>query len=82
MKTCPSRPVLLRQAGFEADTVAEEYLSGADDSTVADAVRSGVRVLVTLDRDFGDIRNFLRVNMQALSFFGQRARTKLRSWLS
>jgi predicted nuclease of predicted toxin-antitoxin system len=30
--------VLLRQAGFEADTVAEEHLSGADDSTVADAI--------------------------------------------
>jgi predicted nuclease of predicted toxin-antitoxin system len=50
--------VLLRETGFESDTVAEEHLSGADDSTVADAVRCGVRVLVTLDRDFGDIRNF------------------------
>jgi predicted nuclease of predicted toxin-antitoxin system len=50
--------VLLREAGFEADTVAEEHLSGADDSTVACAVRSGVRVPVTLDRDFGDIRIF------------------------
>jgi predicted nuclease of predicted toxin-antitoxin system len=49
--------VLLRKAGFEGDMVAEEHLSGADDSTVAGAVRSGVRVPVTLHRDFGDIRD-------------------------
>ena len=39
--------VLLRNAGFEADTVADEGLSGADDTVIASRSRSEHRVLVT-----------------------------------
>jgi len=40
----------------EAITVVEEGLSGADDSVVAAAAASEQRILVTLDREFADIR--------------------------
>ena len=40
---------ILRAAGFTADTVGEENLSGADDSIVASTSQSEGRILVTLD---------------------------------
>ncbi|MGD0498780.1 MAG: DUF5615 family PIN-like protein, partial [Bryobacteraceae bacterium] len=42
---------LLRGAGFGADTVAEENLAGADDTTIARSVRAEGRVPITLDLD-------------------------------
>ncbi len=47
--------VLLRNAGFEADTVADEGLSGADDTVIASRSRSEDRVLVTLVLDFANV---------------------------
>jgi len=47
--------VLLRNAGFEADTVADQGLSGADDTVIASRSRSEDRVLVTLDLDFANV---------------------------
>ena len=49
---------ILREAGFVADTVADEDLSGADDEAVASASRSEGRILVTLDLDFANIRAY------------------------
>ena len=49
---------LLRTAGWECDTVYDEGLAGADDPNVAAACRAGMRVLFTLDLDFGDIRAY------------------------
>ena len=49
---------VLRGAGFLADTVGDEGMSGADDQTVAVASRSGHRILVTLDLDFANIRAY------------------------
>jgi predicted nuclease of predicted toxin-antitoxin system len=49
---------ILRAGGFEADTVAEERLTGADDSAIAFRVRSEGRVLVTLDLDFANIQAY------------------------
>ncbi len=48
----------LRQAGFSADTVQEEGLSGADDTRVADIAREERRILLTLDLDFSNIRAY------------------------
>jgi predicted nuclease of predicted toxin-antitoxin system len=48
----------LREAGFEADTVDDEHLSGADDSLIAAMVRSEGQVLITLDLDFANIRAY------------------------
>jgi predicted nuclease of predicted toxin-antitoxin system len=50
--------VLLRGAGFGADTVAEEKLAGADDTGIAGSIRAEGRVLVTLDLDFANIQAY------------------------
>jgi predicted nuclease of predicted toxin-antitoxin system len=50
--------VILRDASFEADTVFDERLVGADDSAIASRARSEDRVLVTLDLDFSNIRAY------------------------
>ena len=50
--------VLLRGAGFGADTVAEEDLGGSDDTVIARSVRAEGRVLITLDLDFANIQAY------------------------
>jgi len=50
--------VILRDAGFEADTVFDERLVGADDSAIASCSRAEDRVLVTFDLDFSNIRAY------------------------
>lgn len=49
---------LLRRAGHEADTVNDEQLAGASDLTVSATCRRENRTLITLDRDFSDIRQY------------------------
>jgi predicted nuclease of predicted toxin-antitoxin system len=49
---------ILRDAGFPADTVGDENLSGADDGTVASTSSLERRILVTLDLDFENIRAY------------------------
>jgi predicted nuclease of predicted toxin-antitoxin system len=46
---------ILQSAGFEADTVTEEHLTGAEDSVIARQARVDGRVLITLDLDFGNV---------------------------
>lgn len=48
----------LCDAGFDAETIRDERLSGADDHVVADRVQTERRVLVTLDLDFANIRAY------------------------
>jgi predicted nuclease of predicted toxin-antitoxin system len=49
---------LLRDAGHDVETVVEERLGGAPDpAVIAACVREG-RALVTLDKDFTDIRAY------------------------
>src|SRR4051794_14411126 len=50
--------VALREFGFDAETVAEENLAGADDSIVAMIAKNEQRILVTLDLDFANIRAY------------------------
>jgi predicted nuclease of predicted toxin-antitoxin system len=45
-------------AGFDAHTVYDEGLAGAEDQDLAEAARREGRVLITLDRDFCDIRAY------------------------
>jgi predicted nuclease of predicted toxin-antitoxin system len=52
----PEAAALLRTAGHEAITVRDQGLRGCADPTVADVCRREGRVLVTLDKGFGDIR--------------------------
>ncbi len=49
---------ILKSAGYDAHTVSDESLSGANDETVAGASRSEDRILVTLDLDFANIRAY------------------------
>ena len=43
---------ILCDGGFEADTVAHEHLTGAEDSAIAVRSQAEGRVLITLDLDF------------------------------
>lgn len=47
---------LLREAGHDAATVAEQNLSGEPDAGISAVCRVERRALVTLDTDFADIR--------------------------
>jgi predicted RNase H-like HicB family nuclease len=49
---------ILRGGGLEAETAADERLTGAEDSVIADRFRSEGRVLITLDLDFANIRAY------------------------
>lgn len=49
---------LLRQAGWECDTVYDEALGGAEDPQLIDRCRVEGRVLFTIDLDFADIRAY------------------------
>lgn len=49
---------ILIQGGLQAETVAEEGMTGADDSALAAASRSEGRILITLDLDFANIRAY------------------------
>ena len=49
---------VLEQAGHDVATVAGQSLAAAVDPVVAEAVRAEDRILVTLDRGFGDLRAY------------------------
>ena len=49
---------LLLDAGHEAHTVNDERLAGRPDSQILDVCLTEDRVLVTLDLDFADIRQY------------------------
>jgi predicted nuclease of predicted toxin-antitoxin system len=49
---------LLRSAGHDVATVAEEGLSGADDPPVLEKATLEGRLLMTFDKDFADIRHY------------------------
>lgn len=47
---------IIKEAGFEADSVYDERLGGSPDSSIFDVCQNDKRILVTLDLDFSDIR--------------------------
>ena len=49
---------MLRQTGHDAATVLEQHLGGSDDAQLAALCQLEGRILVTLDMDFSDIRNY------------------------
>jgi predicted nuclease of predicted toxin-antitoxin system len=49
---------ILRVAGHDAATVLEQHLGGSDDAQLAALCQLESRILVTLDMDFSDIRNY------------------------
>lgn len=48
----------LTRHGHDVDTVPDEGLAGADDAAVLRAASSEDRMLLTLDRGFGDVRAY------------------------
>lgn len=69
---------VLREAGFEADTVDDEGLSGADDSVVSERGRTDGRVLLTLDLGFSDIRSYPPQEYSGIVVFRSKAQDKIR----
>ncbi len=49
---------ILREAGHEADTVADQKLSGADDLAVSERCQAEDRILLTLDLDFANVQAY------------------------
>lgn len=49
---------VLRNAGHDVDTVADEELSGAPDTQVVAASAKAGRLLISLDRGLGDVRAY------------------------
>jgi predicted nuclease of predicted toxin-antitoxin system len=49
---------LLRQRGHDVHTVFDEALNGEGDGRIAENCRRECRILITLDRDFSDIRAY------------------------
>ena len=49
---------VLTPGDHDVETVADEGLLGADDETVCRAATAEDRLLITLDRGFGDIRTY------------------------
>lgn len=49
---------LLRQAGYDVRTVLEQGIGGSPDLDVATVCQREQRALITLDKDFADIRAY------------------------
>lgn len=49
---------VLKAAGHDVDSAYEEGLAGKNDEVLFRAVRENRRVLITLDRDFSDVRTY------------------------
>lgn len=49
---------ILSDLGHDVDTVEDEGLAGADDPTVSTAATDDRRLVVTLDRGFGDVHRY------------------------
>jgi predicted nuclease of predicted toxin-antitoxin system len=49
---------IFAEAGHDVDTVADEGLAGSDDPTVSRVASEAARLVITLDRGFGDIQRY------------------------
>jgi len=54
----PEAATLLARAGHDVATVIEQGLRGRPDPDIAQVCRAENRVLIMLDKDFGDIRSY------------------------
>ena len=67
---------MLRRAGHDAVTVLEQHLGGSDDAQLAALCQLESRILVTLDMDFSDIRNYPPVEFPGLVVLRLRQQDK------
>ena len=68
---------LLRSHGFNAETVREENLAGADDDVIAAVIQRENRVLITLDLDFSDIRTYPPEHYSGIVVLRPKAQDKI-----
>jgi len=68
---------LLRQAGFEAETVDDEGLGGADDLVILERAGTDGVALITLDLDFSDIRSYPPQQYSGIIVIRSRAQDKI-----
>ena len=68
---------LLREAGFEAETVDDERLSGADDLQVSERCRAEGQALVSLDLDFSNIKSYPPSAYSGIVVLRSRAQDKI-----
>ena len=67
---------LLRSAGYQADRVHDQGLSGASDATVWDRVCAEGRFFITLDLDFADIRRYQPGSHHGILLLRARSRSR------
>jgi predicted nuclease of predicted toxin-antitoxin system len=67
---------ILRVAGFEADTVSDEKLSGATDSVVSERCCAEDRVLMTLDLDFANVQTYAPKSHPGIVVFRSKSQDK------
>ena len=67
---------VLRNSGFEADTVGEEGLSGSKDSVVFERCHAEDRVLLTLDLDFANVRAYPPKSHSGIIVFRTKSQDK------
>lgn len=68
---------LLRNHGFDAETVREESLAGAGDDVIAATVQRENRILITLDLDFSDIRTYPPERYSGIVVLRSKAQDKI-----
>jgi predicted nuclease of predicted toxin-antitoxin system len=67
---------ILREAGFEADTISDEKLSGAGDSVLSERCRAEDRVLMTLDLDFANVQAYPPKSHPGIVVFRSKSQDK------
>ena len=67
---------ILRDAGFEADSVVDQNLSGADDLALFEHCREEGRVLMTLDLDFANVRAYSPKSHSGIVVFRTKSQDK------
>jgi predicted nuclease of predicted toxin-antitoxin system len=72
---------LLVTAGHDVSTVVQQQMSGANDDTPYKTCRAAGRVLVTLDRDFGEVLRFPPEDTVGIAILDCRGRISPRAIL-
>jgi predicted nuclease of predicted toxin-antitoxin system len=67
---------ILREAGFEADTVSDEKRSGAGDSVLSERCRAEDRVWMTLDLDFANVQAYPPKSHPGIVVFRSKSQDK------
>ena len=76
-ETLPDECVpILREAGFEADTVDDENLAGSEDLMLFQQCQKEERILITLDPDFSSVKLFPPATHHGIVIFRTKEQDK------